>query len=212
MANNFDVEIFAEKIFVFKNIFDDPQEVISMMNNMDDMLTDSDVFDKSIPWKASSPDPFGNEQIYGKKRMSHMGKLHTSSEEIKEFYNKLHNAFYIAGRHYFDTLGMEYKEHYFKDIAIFQYDTGQEMGPHVDYDGEPDLAPIATGTLYLNSNKEGGDLYFKEQDVLVKTEAGTLVIFPCTKPFYHQSTLLTSGLKYHVANGWKGTPEDFKNN
>mgnify|MGYP003353090701 CR=1 FL=1 len=49
------------------------------------------------------------------------------------------------------------------------------------------INPICTALIYLNSDKVGGDLYFKEQDVLVKTEAGTLVFFPCKEPYFHQS-------------------------
>ena len=197
---SFEVEIFADRIFVFKNILDDPAEAVYMMDNMDDMLTDSDVFHKSEPWLASA-DPDGH--TYGIKRMSSIEKLSTSSDKIKEFYNKLDAAFITAGKYYFEKLGIEYKDEYYVNLAMFKYDTGKDMGAHVDNDDDGIVQPICTGLLYLNSDKEGGDLYFKEQDVFVKTEAGTMVLFPCVKPYYHESTMIKSGLKYSAGAGWK---------
>jgi len=202
---DFNVEVFAERIFVFRNIYEDPQGAIDMFNKMKTTLTDNDVF-KTYPWEASNLDLEGNRQVYGTKISAERRgeKIHTSSPEIQSFYRGLHSSFEKAGKYYFEKLDIPYKDHYLKDIALFQYDTGGEMGPHVDDDYDGHTNPICTGILYLNSDKEGGDLYFKEQDVLVKTEAGVMVLFPCTAPFFHQSTRLTSGLKFHAGTGWKG--------
>jgi hypothetical protein len=202
---SFDVEIFAEKIFVFKNIFNDTEHAIRMMDTMDDILTENDVFKKSEPWLASfNP----NSHRYGIKRMSDKTKVDTTSPEIKEFYLNIYNAFKKAAEYYFDKLGIEYKEKYHTNIAMFKYETNKDMGPHVDDDEDGVIIPVCTGLIYLNSDKIGGDLYFKEQDVLVKSEAGTMVLFPCTKPFYHQSTMIESGIKYSIGTGWKYAIDD----
>jgi hypothetical protein len=203
---SFDVEIFAERIFVFKNIYEDPSGAVEMFKKMRDTLTEDDIF-KLYPWEASNLDPMGNRQVYGEKISAERRgeKIHTSSEEIKTFYRGLHSAFEKAGKYYFEKLDIPYRDDYLADIAMFKYDPGKEMGPHVDNDEDGITNPICTGIMYLNSDKDGGDLYFKEQDVLVKSEAGTMVLFPCIKPFYHQSKLLKSGNKYHTATGWKGS-------
>jgi hypothetical protein len=39
-------------------------------------------------------------------------------------------------------------------------------------------------------------LAFPEQDIKIKPEAGSLVIFPSVKPYFHASTPLVSGNKY----------------
>lgn len=203
-----EAQFFADKIMVMQNVLTEEEcaWVIDNHHNLDRHLpeTNDAVIRKLIPWQTSSIDM---PHTYGTKREAenYNGSLEkTDSQEVKDYYEWVKNLFYEVGEFYHSSLGIDYEDgRNWTDFATFQYDSGQEMGPHVDYDGEPELAPIATGLLYLNSDKEGGDLYFKEQDVLVKSNSGTLVIFPCIKPYYHQSTKITSGVKYHIGTAWK---------
>jgi hypothetical protein len=200
---NLDVEIFADRIFYFKRILDNPEYAIHMHTDMDDLLSDngSDVFMKLGLWQTSDETP----HVYGTKRMSDRTRLGTTAnQEVKEFYEKLDLLFDYAGRYYFEKLGLDYADgKYLTDHALFHYYTGEMMGPHVDDDYQVVVDPIATGLIYLNDNKVGGDLWFPEQDVLIKAEPGSMVIFPCTKPFFHSSTQITKGEKYHIGTAWK---------
>lgn len=206
---NFDfssAQFYAEKIMVLREAI--PPEkcdwLVDAHKNLDSELDEENdqVIKKLIPWQTSSAD---NPHTYGTKReaINYPGSLDRSTEKVLEIYNYLKDFFHQAGKFYHEHLGLEYDPDSWTDYSTFHYVNGQEMGPHVDYDGEIDLAPIATGLLYLNNDKTGGDLYFKNQDVLVKSDAGTLVIFPCVKPYYHESTLITEGEKYHAGTGWK---------
>lgn len=206
---NFDfssAQFYAEKIMILEGAIplDKCNWLIDAHKNLDSELNEEDnqVIKKLVPWQTSSID---RPHVYGTKReaINYEGSLERSTNKVSEIYTYVRDFFHEAGRFYHESLGLEYDPESWTDYATFHYVNGQEMGPHVDYDGEIDLAPIATGLLYLNSDKIGGDLYFKDQDVLVKSNAGTLVIFPCVKPYYHQSTLITEGEKYHVGCGWK---------
>lgn len=201
--NGVEVEVYADKIFYFKRILDNPDYAIEMHKTMDSMLEtpSSEVFHKMVPWQTSDATP----HVYGTKRMSNGRALHrTSNEEVKTFYNKINELFDIAGRFYFEKLGIDYADgQYMTDLAMFHYNTGEMMGPHVDDDYQREVDPICTGLIYLNDNKIGGDLKFPEQKVLIKAEPGSMVIFPCTKPFFHASTQILEGEKYHIGTGWK---------
>lgn len=187
------------KIFVYKNILPEDfcEYVVDMMNNMDTMLSDNDLFTKLRNWQTSSEIPY----VYGSQRRSDKKKINNANPQVKDMYLKLDNAFRSAADIYFKNLNIDIIEEEYTDIALCRYDSGKDMGPHVDYDGEGHIEPIATGLIYLNGNKIGGDLYFKDYDVTVKSEPGTLVIFPCR--YTHQSTMIQSGEKYHAATGWK---------
>jgi hypothetical protein len=201
-------EFFAERILVLKDVITEEEAawVIDRHKNFDELLNDEDnqIIKKLEPWKTSSET---EPHIYGTKRAAEGAgyrRDNTKNQELFDFYNWVKDIFYAAGKFYHESLGIPYEDgKYWTDFSTFHYVNGQEMGPHIDYDGELDLAPVATGLLYLNSDKKGGDLYFKDQDVFVESSRGTLVIFPCTKPFYHQSTLITEGEKYHIGSGWK---------
>jgi hypothetical protein len=201
-------EFFAEKILVMKNVLtqEEADMVIDYHKNMDAFLGEEDnqIIKKLEPWKTSSID---HPHVYGTKRSAEWSPAranNTTDLRVLGYFNWVKDLFYKVGEFYHESLGIDYENGaHWTDFSTFQYTNGQEMGPHVDYDGEPYLAPVATGLLYLNSDKKGGDLYFKDQDVFVESSMGTLVIFPCVKPFFHQSTLITEGEKYHIGTAWK---------
>jgi alkylated DNA repair dioxygenase AlkB len=83
------------------------------------------------------------------------------------------------------------------EVTIRKYFPPAQMGPHIDCEEDDDEARLtASIVLYLNDDYVGGDLAFPEQDIKIKPEAGSLVIFPSVKPYFHASTPLVSGNKY----------------
>lgn len=195
------IDIFHDKIFVFRDYYPNSKHAIWMMDNMDSLISENDVFGHSKPWKASNDD-----HLYGEIRDTDKRNLPNNTNPlVRELWEELTDYLTSAAKYYFDKNQLEYEDRFYTEYSIFRYNTGQEMGPHVDNDDVTGLNPFCTGIIYLNDNKKGGDLYFKEQDVLVTPSSGTMVIFPCVKPFYHQSTLITEGVKYHVQAGWKET-------
>lgn len=201
------VEIYADKILVLRDVVTDEEveEYLDMHKNMDQYLEteNQEVWAKLGPWMTSSDSP----HVYGTKRTSDVNKLeNTKNSKVVEFYNKYRQLFNDAGKIYYEHLGLDYKNgEHLVDLAQFHYINGEEMGPHVDDYYDPNVDPVATGLLYMNSDKVGGDLYFMNQDVFVESKAGTMVIFPCVEPFYHQSTKIEQGEKYHLGAGWKRT-------
>jgi predicted 2-oxoglutarate/Fe(II)-dependent dioxygenase YbiX len=75
------------------------------------------------------------------------------------------------------------------------------MGSHIDSYGD-DRSPILSVVLYLNDNYEGGELYFKNQHVIIKPTAGSIVIFPSVEPYYHESREIQRGTKYMSPGFW----------
>jgi len=76
------------------------------------------------------------------------------------------------------------------------------MGPHVDDYGNGDDPNISV-VLYLNDDYVGGELFFREQGVKIKPEAGSIVIFPSVEPYYHESLPVESGIKYMAPGFWR---------
>ena len=60
--------------------------------------------------------------------------------------------------------------------------------------------------LYLNTVEEGGKTEFKFQNLAVKPEAGTLLIWPATYTHPHRAARDLIGNKY-IATGWFDYPE-----
>ena len=60
--------------------------------------------------------------------------------------------------------------------------------------------------LYLNTVDTGGKTEFKYQDLAVKPEAGTMVIWPASYTHVHRANPDLVGNKY-IATGWFNFPE-----
>ena len=71
--------------------------------------------------------------------------------------------------------------------------------------GEPNNTRFAVWMIYLNTVEEGGKTEFKFQDIAVKPEAGTLLIWPAAYTHVHRAARDLVGDKY-IATGWFNLP------
>jgi predicted 2-oxoglutarate/Fe(II)-dependent dioxygenase YbiX len=190
-------EIFADKIYYYKGIVESPEKIIELIETTDANLTTNDAIQKWHQWLASGD---GEPYVFGQQKFTDESKLSTSSDSVKSIYLNLKTALTEAGRDYAKKNGIDYIDP--APISISKYISGAEMGPHVDYHGEPHLEPIMSAVIYLNDDMDGGELHFTEFDIKIKPEAGSIVVFPSVEPYYHRSTPVVSGVKYMSPAFW----------
>ena len=184
-------EIFFEKILYVKNVLPNSLELIDLIEKTNEEFTENDVVP---PWKNWNPssDP---EYIYGKIKTSNIFIVDKSSENAQyifnEIYDAIKNTFDLYAKNVDSNIGN------FGQFSICKYFSGRAMGTHVDVDpNRENFYETVSGVLYMNNNYHGGELYFKNQDLLIKPESGSMVVFPSIPPFFHESKELTSGNKY----------------
>lgn len=80
-------------------------------------------------------------------------------------------------------------------------DTGAENPAHDDdgdyYEGKPEVELHYSCILMLNSDYEGGELYFQHHGVQVKLEAGDLIMFRGNAENLHGVRPITKGKRYN---------------
>ncbi|MBD1909648.1 MULTISPECIES: 2OG-Fe(II) oxygenase [unclassified Leptolyngbya] len=92
-----------------------------------------------------------------------------------------------------------------ENFSILRYQTGQFYQRHVDNillanrfqevrRGIPTRDISVVG--YLNDGFQGGETYFDRQDIKVRPEAGSVLIFPAYFTHPHQSLPVTTGTQY----------------
>jgi hypothetical protein len=69
------------------------------------------------------------------------------------------------------------------------------------YDAQYNTASLYTLVVYWNNNYTGGEVAFeigenKDIKFSVKPEPGSILVFPATEPYYHESIPLKTGYKY----------------
>lgn len=85
---------------------------------------------------------------------------------------------------------------YWEAFNFIRYGEGQHFMEHHDhgYSYNCTVSLVA----YLNDDYDGGELYFRLQNLNIKPKAGDLYVFPSTYMYPHQAKPVTKGIKYSL--------------
>jgi hypothetical protein len=84
--------------------------------------------------------------------------------------------------------------HYMEAINFVRYGEGQHFKTHPD--SGPSYSCDVSTVMYLNSDYEGGELYFPHLDYTYVPQYGDIVLFPSSYLFAHAALPVKSGIKY----------------
>ncbi len=93
---------------------------------------------------------------------------------------------------------------YADSLSITRWRFGDDQKPHADnahFDGSPHPYPWRDfgAIIYLNSDFEGGELYFPDLKLKPPMEIGSIVFFPGNLDFVHGVSPVMGGMRYTVA-------------
>lgn len=96
---------------------------------------------------------------------------------------------------------------YADTLQLVRWRPGNEQHPHADAENEdgsehPYPWREHASIIYLNSDYEGGSIYFPQHNLDLRPEPGTMVTFPGTAEYMHGVNMITSGERYSVASFW----------
>jgi hypothetical protein len=192
------LEVYAEKIFYYRNVINNCTELIELLEEIQPTLNSKNILTAWEPWTASD----NLEVVFGSKISSNSNMYDVATVDARLIYDIFYTSLLFVGNDYARKNKLAVSKP--SPLSISKYIEGAGMGSHVDdYGDNPRVKPIMSAVLYLNDNYEGGELYFKEQNVTIKPEAGSVIIFPSVEPFYHESKPVISGNKYMCPAFWK---------
>jgi len=85
---------------------------------------------------------------------------------------------------------------YWEAFNFIKYGPGQHFQEHHDHGFSYNCT--VSLVAYPNDDYEGGELYFRLQDLKIKPKAGDLYIFPSNYMYPHVAMPVTSGTKYSI--------------
>lgn len=200
---------YADKILYYKNA------VPGLLNLVKDLDVYQEQYNKDSswiqPWETwtSSDDP---NDIFGESRRGTFetpegldGVLHEYSE-----YDSKSRSIAISLKEALDSLANDYSANtdtvnigYLKDsFFIRKYNTGIGMGEHYDKYPDSDNETTLSAVVYVNDDYEGGEIYFKDFDLAIKPEAGSILFFPSTADYLHESKPVGAGKKIMIPVFW----------
>jgi predicted 2-oxoglutarate/Fe(II)-dependent dioxygenase YbiX len=182
------------KIHYYEGVIENPYALIKDIEETDNILNDNSSITRWKEWKASD-----DSYDFGYQKIINPSIIDETNEVLLSINKQVRYAISNASKDYA-------KEHnidlgYLTPISISKYSTGKQMGSHID-SYEDQRSPVLSVVLYLNDNYDGGELYFKDQDITIKPSAGSLIAFPSVAPYYHQSNIVTKGIKYMSPGFW----------
>lgn len=183
------------EIHYYKNAIGSPYEIIDILENSDKILSDNSAITKWKDWNSSD----GN-YIFGMQKKQIEGKEKNAPAEVLYVLNKIIDSIVLVSNDYKNTHSIDIGT--LAPISISKYFTDKEMGPHCDNYGKSVTGPVISVVGYLNDDYAGGEIYFKDQDIKIKPEAGSIVVFPSNEPYFHQSLPILSGTKYMCPGFW----------
>jgi Rps23 Pro-64 3,4-dihydroxylase Tpa1-like proline 4-hydroxylase len=197
-----------DKIVYFESTILDYQKIIDVFEK-----TQTSAVTDWTPWYAYGESP---KIQYGEIKKLKRGKLKEVLDEEKRkdslfVIDRLVDSMIECARKYaeifsIDNKKTEYAVNILKEneteIGIYKYFEGQTMGPHVDYNEDNNYLEY-TIVVYLNDDYEGGELYFNEFDIKLKPKAGSIVMYPSTFPYTHESLEVLKGRKCLITHHWR---------
>ena len=193
-------------IVYFKGVIKNYQEIIDAIESLsNDAVTDW------RPWNGH-----GTSTRYGDikdVRKDKIVDINSDKDRAKAAFaiNCLTNKMSECAIEYSDIFNIDREALYYAvslltdprtTMGINKYDEGAFMGSHVDFN-EDNYYLAYTIVVYLNDNYEGGELYFNELDITIKPEAGSIIMYPSSAPYSHQSLKVLKGRKMLITHHWQ---------
>lgn len=115
------------------------------------------------------------------------------SDKIISVHDQITEKLYVCLQDYIKTHSMN-QLNYIEAINFVRYGEGQHFKTHPD--SGPTYSCDVSTVMYLNSNYEGGELYFPHFDYTYVPQYGDIVLFPSSFLFSHAALPVKSGIKY----------------
>jgi hypothetical protein len=194
-----------ENVYYYTNVIPNAKEILEIVEKLE---SDSASYPAISEWKTDFSErkrkdlfPHGIEQVKGENK-----------ELVDKVINTMLKAFNNVAESFYKDRGLEGTPNVSPMLDLCKYEKGGRIGVHFDaQDGDKSL--VYTMVLYFNNDQDGGEISFaimdspnksKPNDSLedpnidfwVKPEPGSVIIFPSTYPYLHQSHKVRSGNKY----------------
>ena len=193
-------------IVYFKGVIKNYQEIIDAIESLS-----NDAVSDWRPWNGH-----GSSTRYGDikdVRKDKIVEINSDKDRAKAAFaiNCLTNKMSECAIEYADIFNIDRDALYYAvslltdprtTMGINKYDEGAFMGSHVDFN-EDNYYLAYTIVVYLNDDYEGGELYFNDLDIKIKPEAGSIIMYPSSAPYAHQSLKVLKGRKILITHHWQ---------
>lgn len=187
-------EILAPGIVVYKNVLKKDIEIIDKIESV--LSSTSNPYkwrEATVGYGFKKPDY--RDCVDFKFRKDDLHNTDEGTEILKDMWQECYDVMSEAVKDYcliYNVTELQYWE----VMNFIRYNEGQHFQEHTDHGYSYTSTVSLVG--YINDAYEGGEIYFRLQDLMYKPSEGDLVIFPSNFMYPHRAMPVTSGTKYSV--------------
>jgi hypothetical protein len=209
-------EILDLGMVYYKNIIDNPANLISKIESLDQRyLKDSAPDQTSVkPWVAWTYGNGDNKLMFcWQKFIPQVKDLQQTDiyyNEQLEISSELFGALDKTMKHYttqlypFAEKNIKSREH---TMHLLKYENSGHLPAHQD---QGVSSRVLSVLVYLNDDYEGGDIEFRHSGLRFKPEAGSVLFFPSNFLYVHEVYPVTKGPRYALPNWYHNIPFEQK--
>ena len=203
------IEKLDNNIIYYKNVLADPKAFVDKIEYLESFNDNTLQLSKWKTWKASDQDTeYGVSKDGMFSNMQYKNELDLQTSTLVYNIKSISDLCFVNYAYNTGVRQLKLPDYF----SIRKYNSLADMGKHVDAEDPTDKShPVVSGVLYLNDQYEGGEIYFPEQNIKIKPEAGSLVMFPSYRPYFHHPLPVTSGNKYMVPFFWYDLETNWSN-
>ena len=183
-------EIVGGCIAIYRDIWDNPQETIDIIEEVTSNLN------SGVQFKRAT---LGNNVDTGEARTNSHLSL-TEAAQINDDFRKINNRYFdlvfAAMRDYSNRFCKDLPYFFVEGFNLLKYQTGQEYTAH--FDGDTATRRSVSPIVYLNNDYTGGDIEFVYHNVKIKPSPGMLALFPSNYAYAHIAHPVETGTKYAI--------------
>ena len=118
-----------------------------------------------------------------------------AAEKLRDLWDDVYFRQLQAVKHYCKMHNIG-ELRYWEAMNFVRYGEGQHFQEH--HDNGYSYNCVLSAVSYPNDNYEGGELFFRLQNLSVKPKAGDLYLFPSNFMYPHRAMPVNSGVKYSI--------------
>ena len=187
------VEDLGSGIFVFHDLI--PENCISILEDVIENQENNYTYREAMVGYGMKMPDYRDCLDFKYKRLDIEHDNSTHGMMLKKVWDSVYNKARPAVKTYCKYFNIG-ELRYWEAMNFVRYGEGQHFQEHHDHGYSYNCVVSLVG--YPNDDYEGGELYFRLQDLTIKPTAGDLFIFPSNFMYPHKAMPVKSGVKHSI--------------
>ena len=189
------VDDLGSGIFLFRNVL---PESMNIINRLEEVLQDPtnqyNYAEAMVGYGMKMPE-YRDCYDFKYKKTDIQHDRSEASLKLQQLWDEVHFRQLQAVKYYSRVHNIG-ELRYWEAMNYVKYGPGQHFQEHSDNGFSYNC--VVSLVAYPNDDYEGGELYFRIQDLMVKPNAGDLFVFPSNFMYPHRAMPVKNGTKYSI--------------